>query len=83
MTVRAGRSPSTEAHSEKVDGAEKSAVARPLLTIDELAELLRVPKATIYRWRSMGEGPRGYSVGRYIRFRWLDVEAWLAERADD
>jgi excisionase family DNA binding protein len=53
------------------------------LTIDDLARLLRVPKATIYRWRSMGEGPIGYSIGRHVRFRWPDIEAWLAGRADD
>ena len=53
-----------------------------LLTVEELARLLRVPKATIYRWRSTGEGPRGYSIGRYVRFRWPDIEAWLEERAD-
>ncbi|MFN2490295.1 MAG: helix-turn-helix transcriptional regulator [Actinomycetota bacterium] len=54
-----------------------------LLTVDELARLLRIPKATIYRWRSTGAGPRGYSIGRHVRFRWVDVEAWLDERADD
>jgi excisionase family DNA binding protein len=53
-----------------------------LLTVEELGRILRVPKATIYRWRSTGEGPRGYSIGRYVRFRWSDVEAWLEERAD-
>jgi excisionase family DNA binding protein len=54
-----------------------------LLTVDELARVLRVPKATIYRWRSTGDGPRGYSIGRYVRFRWADIEAWLEKRADD
>jgi excisionase family DNA binding protein len=54
-----------------------------LLTVEEVARLLRVPKATIYRWRSTGEGPRGYSIGRYVRFRWPDVEAWLEERANE
>lgn len=56
---------------------------REFMTVDDLARLLRIPKATVYRWRSMGEGPRGYSVGRYVRFRWSDVESWLQERADD
>jgi excisionase family DNA binding protein len=54
-----------------------------LLTVGELARILRVPKATIYRWRSTSAGPRGYSIGRHVRFRWEDVEAWLEERADD
>jgi excisionase family DNA binding protein len=54
-----------------------------LLTVDDLARLLRVPKATIYRWRTTGDGPRGYTIGRYVRFRRAEVEAWLEERADE
>jgi excisionase family DNA binding protein len=54
-----------------------------LLTVDDLARLLRVPKATIYRWRTTGDGPRGYVIGRYVRFRRAEVEAWLEERADE
>lgn len=65
--------------SEPGDGGPNA----QLLTVDELARLLRVPKATIYRWRSTGGGPPGYTIGRYVRFRWPDVEAWLEERADD
>jgi excisionase family DNA binding protein len=53
------------------------------LTVDDLARLLRVPKATIYRWRTTGDGPRGYTIGRYVRLRRAEVEAWLEERADD
>jgi excisionase family DNA binding protein len=53
------------------------------LTVDDLARLLRVPKATIYRWRSTGHGPPGYTIGRHVRFRWAEVEAWLEERADE
>ena len=65
-------------------------VARPrygrdheFLTVDDLARLLQVPKATIYRWRTTGDGPPGYSIGRYVRFRRAQVEAWLEERADE
>lgn len=53
------------------------------LTVEDLARLLCIPKATIYRWRSAGVGPRGHTIGRYVRFRRSDVEEWLAERADD
>jgi excisionase family DNA binding protein len=53
------------------------------LTVDDLARLLRVPKATIYRWRTTGDGPRGYTIGRHVRFRRAEVEAWLEERADE
>lgn len=54
-----------------------------LLTIQQLAELLQVPVATIYRWRHRGEGPRGIRVsGRHVRYRRADVEKFLEERAD-
>ncbi len=54
-----------------------------LLTIQQLAELLQVPVATIYRWRHRGEGPRGIRVsGRHVRYRRADVETFLEERAD-
>jgi excisionase family DNA binding protein len=53
------------------------------MTVDDLARLLRVPKATIYRWRSTGHSPRGYTIGRHVRFRRAEVEAWLEERADE
>lgn len=53
------------------------------LTVDDLARLLRVPKATVYRWRSAGDGPRGYTIGRHVRFRRAEVETWLEERADE
>ncbi len=54
------------------------------LTIPQLADVLQVPVATIYRWRHLGEGPRGIRVsGRHVRFRRSDVEAFLREREDD
>ena len=47
-----------------------------LMTVDELADLLGVPKKTIYGcWRQWGL--RGYRVGRYLRFRERHVEEWL------
>jgi len=48
-----------------------------LLTVEDLAEYLNVPIATIYAWRYRGKGPRGFRVGRHLRFREGDVEEWL------
>lgn len=54
-----------------------------LLTIRQLAELLQVPISTIYRWRHVGEGPRGIRVsGRHVRYRLSDVEAFLQQRTE-
>ncbi len=41
-----------------------------------------MPLATVYRWRTRGGGPRGVKVGRHVRYRDADVEAWLEKHAD-
>ncbi len=51
-----------------------------LLTVEELADYLGVPIATLYQWRHRGEGPPGFRVGRYIRYRPTDVEQWIRDR---
>lgn len=48
-----------------------------LLTIEELSQYLQVPVKTLYDWRHRGLGPRGLRVGRYVRYRQTDVDAWL------
>jgi excisionase family DNA binding protein len=48
-----------------------------LLTIDELAAELRVPTASARYWRHAGTGPRSIKVGRHVRYRREDVDAWL------
>ena len=49
----------------------------PMLSIDELAEYLGKPVRTIYDWRLSGRGPRAVHVGRSLRYRVCDVQAWL------
>ncbi len=48
-----------------------------LLTVEDLAEYLEVPVATVYAWRYRREGPPGFRVGRHLRFRWSDIEVWI------
>ena len=50
-----------------------------LLSLDDLAAFLGVPKRTLYSWRYRGEGPVGYRVGRHVRYRREDIEAWLQQ----
>lgn len=52
-----------------------------LLTIEEVADLLGVPMKTIYAWRQRGLGPRGIRVGRYLKFRPIDVAQWIDDKA--
>ncbi|MGZ6795110.1 MAG: helix-turn-helix transcriptional regulator [Nocardioidaceae bacterium] len=56
----------------------------PVLTLSELAAHLAVSVQTLYDLRSQGRGPRGFRVGRELRFRRSEVDAWLArlEAAD-
>ncbi len=44
-----------------------------LMTVEEVADFLRVPVATLYSWRHKGVGPRAVRVGRYLRYRRRDL----------
>jgi excisionase family DNA binding protein len=48
-----------------------------LLSITEAAETLGVPEATLYRWRYRNTGPRSIKVGRHVKYRPEDIEAFL------
>ena len=48
-----------------------------LLTTRQLADYLGVPVATLYAWRHSGDGPPGFRVGKHLRFRERDVDAWI------
>jgi excisionase family DNA binding protein len=51
-----------------------------LMTIHEVSEYLRVPVGTLYNWRYLGTGPACAKIGRHLRYRRADVEAWVDER---
>lgn len=52
----------------------------PMWTMDDLAEKLRISKATIHTWRKRGTAPRAYRIGRHLMFAEPDVRAWLVGR---
>ncbi|MFI1996296.1 helix-turn-helix transcriptional regulator [Actinoplanes sp. NPDC020271] len=54
-----------------------------LVTIEEVAEILKVPVATIRKWRSEGSGPQGFRVGKYVRFRKSAVEDFIRQKETD
>jgi excisionase family DNA binding protein len=62
--------------------AEPKAASDRLMTVEELGEYLGVPVGTLYQWRVKGYGPRGARVGRFVRFRRVDVEAWVLAQRD-
>ncbi|WP_233495612.1 AlpA family transcriptional regulator [Geodermatophilus sp. TF02-6] len=52
------------------------------LTLEAIADELGVPLGTVYNWRTKGTGPVGYTVGKHVRVRRSDLDAWLAQRRD-
>ena len=55
--------------------------AETLVTPDEVARLLQVPKGTLYAWRARGNGPPAIKVGRHLRYRISEVEHWLGKQS--
>jgi DNA-binding transcriptional MerR regulator len=53
-----------------------------LMTVEEVAELLRMPVATVRYWRVLDTGPRGFILGRRLRYFRKDVLDWLEERRE-
>lgn len=55
-----------------------------ILTIDEAADYLAIPKATLYTWRTrrVGFGPRAVKMGGCLRYRRSDLDAWVVEHLE-
>lgn len=50
-----------------------------VLTLNEVAEYLRIPRSTAYKLAQEGKIP-GQKVGRHWRFRKETVQSWLDRR---
>lgn len=48
-----------------------------LLTITEVAAMLRLPVATLRYWRHLGIGPHSFRLGRRVVYRRTEVERWI------
>lgn len=53
-----------------------------LLTPQEVAAYLQIPRQTLYAWRNRRTGPPGIRVGRHLRYRRSDLLSWLAAGAE-
>ena len=53
-----------------------------LLTVEEVAERLRRPVATVRYWRATGTGPKGARLGGRVLYRTSDVERWIEKQFD-
>ena len=54
-----------------------------LLTISEVAAIVRAPLSTLRYWRHLGTGPRSFRVGRGVRYWRHDVADWLHQQSRD
>jgi len=54
-----------------------------ILTTDEVAALLKIPKATLYKWVSQGTAPPFHKIGRVNRWKRSAVMAWFDTHLDD
>ncbi|PKQ35395.1 MAG: hypothetical protein CVT61_06225 [Actinobacteria bacterium HGW-Actinobacteria-11] len=52
-----------------------------LLTTEQLAEQLQIPKRTLEDWRYRGVGPKSVRLGKRARYRSNDIEDWLERLA--
>jgi predicted DNA-binding transcriptional regulator AlpA len=54
-----------------------------LLTMQEVASVVRVPVATLRYWRHLGTGPRSFRIGRSVRYWRTEVFHWLEQKSTD
>jgi excisionase family DNA binding protein len=59
------------------DADRRLALLRP----PEVAEVTGLSVHTLAVWRTKNEGPRYVKVGRFVRYRSEDLDAWLESRA--
>ena len=69
-------------HRPSKTGPSPDIELRPLLGVSEVAQILGVPKATLYRWHSLSStdqivGPRAFRVGKYLRYTLEDLRDYI------
>jgi excisionase family DNA binding protein len=62
-----------------MDSCDKCGRAGELLTLDEVAEHLRLGKRTTYRMAKEGELP-AFKIGGAWRFDRVDIDRWIEEQ---
>lgn len=59
----------------------KAAVENPhknrLLTLNQIQPTVQLSRVTIWRWEKEGKFPKHIKLGRSIRWRESDIQAWI------
>jgi excisionase family DNA binding protein len=50
------------------------------LDVKEAAAYIGISPATLRLWRTQGRGPHYFKAGRLIRYRVVDLDAWIAKQ---
>ncbi|MGB3186889.1 MAG: helix-turn-helix domain-containing protein [Ornithinimicrobium sp.] len=66
--------------SVETDGVGGAHTTPMFLTVQEVAELLRVSPATFRAWTAKGEGPPAMRFGKQIRYRPDRVFEWVEQQ---
>lgn len=53
------------------------------LTSQEVADLLRLPVATLRAWRHRKVGPPAFKVGKHLRYDLTQVLLWVSQRQEE
>ena len=56
-----------------------SVFADPLVTAGQAAAYLSVAESSLEKWRMHGRGPKYVKLGRAVRYRISDLNAWVSE----
>lgn len=59
---------------------KRSEQSERLLTRDEVTEVFAIPKRFLEVSAMRGDGPTMVKVGRLVRYRRADIEAWIDAR---
>ncbi|HEX7210645.1 MAG TPA: helix-turn-helix domain-containing protein [Propionibacteriaceae bacterium] len=69
--------------TQQVESSDTPHANDELLTMQEVANVVRVSVATLRYWRHVGSGPRSFRVGRSVRYWRTEVLRWLEQQSND
>lgn len=55
---------------------------RTFLWVEELADELDIPLATLRHWRRNGKGPKAFLVGKRLAYDRRDIAEWLDSKRE-
>lgn len=67
-------------HTEPVQIVETDTPKAVILTTPQAARYLGLAVSTLNKWRCFGDGPKFLKLGRAVRYRQEDLDAFLMAR---